>query len=94
MAMNVRLLRSLGSAMVMGVALVALPRCELFVNLDRGEVDGAVPDGCSICTNLTDGGEDALTPDGGATDGSTDGPAPEDGSTDAGGDATPSDGGA
>jgi hypothetical protein len=83
MAMNGRFLRGLGPAMVMGVALVALPHCELLVNLDRGEVDGGVPDGCPICTNLTDGG---------APDGTKDSTAMEDGSTDAGGDATPSDG--
>jgi hypothetical protein len=73
--MNVRLLRGLGSAMVVGVALVALPRCELLVNLDRGQVDGAVPDGCPICTNLTDGG---------ASDGSNDGAPPEDGPSEGG----------
>jgi hypothetical protein len=90
--MNVRLLRALGPAMVTSVALVTLPRCELLVNLDRGEVDGGVPDGCPICTNLMDGGDRAETPDGDGPDGTKDGTAMEDGSTDAGGDATPSDG--
>jgi hypothetical protein len=73
--MSVRLFRSLGSAMVVGAALVALPRCELLVNLDRGEVDATLPDGCPICTNVTDGG---------ASDGSKDGALPEDGPSDGG----------
>jgi len=73
--MSVRLFRGLGSAMVVGAALVALPRCELLVNLDRGEVDGAVPDGCPICTNLTDGG---------VSDSSKEGAPPEDGPSDGG----------
>jgi hypothetical protein len=74
--------------MVAGVALVALPRCELLVNLDRGEVDGALPDGCPICTDLTEGGEgageDAIATDGGASDGSKDGAPLEDGPSDGG----------
>jgi hypothetical protein len=43
----------------MRVALVTLTRCDLMVNLDRGDVDRAVEGGCAICTNITEGGEDS-----------------------------------
>jgi hypothetical protein len=83
--------------MAIGVAVAALADCELLVNLDRGEVSGAGPQGCPICTAPTEGGEDAddeaTLPDGGALDGSGDGTISEARSTDASGDGTEGDGG-
>jgi hypothetical protein len=87
--MSTRAIYALATVAVMGVALGTLTRCEILVNLDRGEVDGAVEDGCPICTNV-EGGEDSGE-DGGEDAGSVDGG--DAGSTDGSGDANPGDGG-
>ncbi|HTQ42927.1 MAG TPA: hypothetical protein VMI75_09260 [Polyangiaceae bacterium] len=93
--MYARSLSAFAAVIALGAGLLALTHCELLVNLDRGEVDGAVPDGCAICSNAPDGGEDAgqdgALHDGGdasAHDASADGA-----STGDGGDASPTDGG-
>jgi hypothetical protein len=76
----------LGGLLIVGLA--GVPGCELLVNLDRSVIEAGAPDGCSICTELTDGGGD------GEVDGAPkDGTAPETGSTDAARDATRGDGG-
>jgi hypothetical protein len=80
--MSTRPLRALATVPALGVVLLGLTRCELLVDLDRSEVDGRVADGCPICTDLTEGGEDS------GEEGSV-----EAGSVDGGGDSTPGDGG-
>jgi hypothetical protein len=83
--MSLRPLHVLATVTAMGLALVTLTRCEVLVNLDRGEVDGSDEQGCPICTEAgEDSGEDATSSDGGDA-----GPAAEAGSTDGGGDASP-----
>ena len=83
---------------VFGLSVTALTHCELAVNLDRSVVDGAIPDGCPICSNPPEGGdegeEDALpdSPAGDTGDSRDAGPADSSASTDAAGDATPGDG--
>jgi hypothetical protein len=86
MVMNTRLLRALGSTLALGVVLVTSTRCELLVDLDRSAVDGGEPDGCAICAEPPDGGEDG-------GDASGDAAVHEGGSTDADAGAGPSDGG-
>jgi hypothetical protein len=86
MAMNARLLRTLGSTLALGVVLITSTRCELLVNLDRSEVDGGAPDGCAICTDVPDGGGDG-------GDAASDAPVHDGGSTDADAGASPTDGG-
>lgn len=64
MSFSLHPLRTLAA---LSLLVVALAHCELLVDLDRGEVDGAVPEGCPICTNLTEGGD--LTEGGSPEDG-------------------------
>ena len=93
--MYARPLSTFAAVIAVGISLLALTHCELLVNLDRGEVDGAVPDGCLICTNLSEGGEDA-SQDGGLHEGgdATAHDAGVDGASTAdGGDASPTEGG-
>jgi|HubBroStandDraft_1064217.scaffolds.fasta_scaffold55663_2 hypothetical protein len=58
-----RLLRALA---VITVGLVTLTRCELVVDLDRGEVDGGAPYECTICTNVDSGDDGSAEEDGGS----------------------------
>jgi len=77
---------------LLGVALGGLPGCELLVNLDRSVVEAGPPDGCSICTEVPEGGGEGG--EGGQVDGGrSDVAAPDSASTDATPDATGSDGG-
>ncbi len=80
-------LSGLGALVLLALALVTLPRCELLVDVDRSEVDAGLPDGCSICTAPTEGGEDAEAAEGGA-----DGAILADAATEAGSDGTVGDG--
>jgi len=50
--------RPLCTGTALSVLALALTRCELLVDLDRGEVDGAAPEGCPICSNLTEAGDE------------------------------------
>ena len=84
--MNARFLRAIGSTLALGVVLFTFTRCELLVDLDRSVVDGGEPDGCAICTEPPDGGEDG-------GDASGDAAAHEGGSTDTDAGASPTDGG-
>jgi len=93
--MHTRPLFTFAAVIVAGVGLLALTHCELLVDLDRGEVDGAVPDGCPICTNPSEGGEEAgqdgALHDGG--DASVHDAGVDGASTAEGGDASPTEGG-
>jgi hypothetical protein len=57
--MYARPLSAFTVAITLGAGLLALTHCEVLVNLDRGEVDAGPPDGCPICTNVSEGGKDA-----------------------------------
>lgn len=84
--MNDRPRRALLLAVIPGVLVVAvggLPGCELLVKLDGSIIDAGPPDGCSICTEIPDGGEDGEV-DGGKSDGTV----ADSGSADASSDAT------
>lgn len=51
-------LRRLYAGTVLSLLALASTQCELLVDLDRGQVDGAIPEGCPICTNLAEAGDD------------------------------------
>jgi hypothetical protein len=94
MAMNARSISALAVIAAFGLVAPALVHCELAVDLDRGAVDGAVTDGCPICTDLDDGGEeDGSTGDGSVVDGAVEGSATDGASTDVGSDGPTGDGG-
>jgi hypothetical protein len=47
-----QLSRLLRAAVALGAIGITLTGCEVLVNLDRGEVHEALPDGCAICTDI------------------------------------------
>ncbi len=69
---STRLSLPLGCAVLLTGAALVLCQCDLLVNLDVEEVEAGPPDGCAICTELEDAGEDDAAPEAASTDGGVD----------------------
>jgi len=50
--------RPLCTGTALSLLALVLTHCELLVDLDRGDFDAGAPEGCPICTNLTEAGDE------------------------------------